>query len=257
MCNEGMVLDDTLSPPVGRVELVGSLDGSKGSLDEVASSSSGSLGFGVDIMNTSEVEELLGDGRSDQTSSSGSRDQSNLDGSALSGDLDGDGVSATDLVAPISLSHGDDVELGHGDGSLDGALDFFVAFPSETNVVPFVTNNGVSFEAGSLTGLGLLLDGLDLHDLLLDVVAQESVDDFLFLDGDGESEDVDNVFDLLALDQSAELGDGFPLGFFFLSLGPLASLLVVSGSSKSSISSAFGLRGVLGGCWGNFSHKMI
>ena len=257
-----MVFDDTLAPPVGSVEFVGGFDGGECSLDKVSSSSGGSFGFGVNIVDTGEVEELLGDGRSNQSGSSGSRDKSDLDGSALSGDLDGNGVGSTDLVAPISLSHGDNVELGHGDGTLDGTLNFLVAFPSETNVVSLVTDDGVGFEAGSLTGLGLLLNGLNLHDLFLDVVTEEGVNNFLLLDRDGESEDIDDIFDFFALDQSSEFGDRLPFNLFFLSVGPLSSLFVFA-SSKASFSSLssfssflFHLGDFLSRLW-LFSHNMI
>jgi len=73
-------------------------------------------------------------------------------------------VGVTDFVAPISSSDGDDVELGVDDGSLDGALDFFGTFPSETEMTVGVTDDDVGLETGSLTGLGLLLDGFDLTD---------------------------------------------------------------------------------------------
>ena len=77
--DEGVVRDGALAPEVRGVVFVGSLDGRESSLDEVASSSSRSLSFCVNVVDTSEVEQLLGDGRGDQASSSGSRDQSNLD----------------------------------------------------------------------------------------------------------------------------------------------------------------------------------
>ena len=73
-----MLNNDTLAPEVRSVVFESSLDSSEASLHEVTSSSGRSLSFGVDIVNTSEVEQLLGDGRSNQTSSSRSRDQSNL-----------------------------------------------------------------------------------------------------------------------------------------------------------------------------------
>ena len=163
-------------------------------------------------------------------------------------------MGAADFVAPISLSDGNDVEFGHGDGTFDGTLDLFVAFPSESDVVPLVSNDGVGFEAGSLTGLGLLLDGLDLHDLLLDVLTQEGINDFLLLDGDGESEDIVNIVDFLALDQSAELGDGFPLDFFFLPVGSFASLFVLSSAEASFL---FGLVLFGFGGWWNLGHKIL
>lgn len=80
-------------------------------------------------------------------------------------------MDGTDLVTPISLSDWDQVELGHNDGSLDGSLDFLVAFPSQSNVLLFITDDGESFESGSLTGLGLFLDGFDFHDFFLQGLA--------------------------------------------------------------------------------------
>ena len=77
--DEGVFDDKTLSPVLGGVELVSSLDGSEGSLDEISSGSGGALSFGVDIVNTCEVEQLLGDWRSNQSSSAGGRHQSHLD----------------------------------------------------------------------------------------------------------------------------------------------------------------------------------
>ena len=142
-------------------------------------------------------------------------------------------MDGADLVAPISLSDGDDVQLGHSDGALDGSLDFLVAFPAETDVVLLVTDDGIGFEAGSLTGLGLFLDRLDFHDLFLEVAAEESIDDFVLLDGDGEPEDVNQAVDLFALDETSEFSDGFPFNLFFLSFGSLATLLVSSSAEAS------------------------
>lgn len=60
-----------------------------------------------------------------------------------------------------------------------------MAFPSETDVVLLISDNSVSFEASSLTGLGLLLYGFDFHNFLLeDVFAEKGINNFLFLDWD-------------------------------------------------------------------------
>jgi hypothetical protein len=251
--DEGVVLDDALAPPVGGVVFVSGLDGGEGSLDEVTSGSGRTFGFGVDVVDTGEVEELLGDGRSHKAGSSGGGHESHLDGSALAGDLAWDGVDSTDLVAPISLSDGDEVQFRHSDGALDGSLHFLVAFPAETEEVLFVSDDGVGFEAGALTGLGLLLDGLDFHDFLLDGGAEEGIDDFLLLDGDGEAENVNNVLNEFVLDESAKFGDGLPLDLIFLAFGPLAALLVVGATSESS--AGFGFR--CNWCGSLFCHKSL
>lgn len=73
-----MVLNHTLAPPIRRVVLISSLNGSKGSFHKVASGSGRSLGLGVDIVNTGKVEQLLSHRGSNQTSSSGGRHQSHL-----------------------------------------------------------------------------------------------------------------------------------------------------------------------------------
>lgn len=178
MDNKWVLSDNASAPEVRRVVLESSLDSCKCSLNEVSSSSSRALSLSVDVLDTGEVEKLLGHGRRHQTGSSRSRDESHLNGSTLSCHFAGDSVHGSDFVSPIALSDGNDVELSHDDGSLDGSLNFLVAFPSESDVVFLVSDDGIGFEAGSLTGLGLLLDGLDLHDFFLQAAAQESIDDF-------------------------------------------------------------------------------
>ena len=75
-----------------------------------------------------------------------------------------------------------------------------MAFPSKSNVVSLISNNSISFEASSLTCGGLLLDRLDFHNLFLDVLAEEGIDDFLLFDGDGETEDIDDIVNFSGLD---------------------------------------------------------
>lgn len=77
--DEGVVGDDGSSPEIGRVVFVVGLDGSKGSLDEVSSGSSLTLSLGVDVMDTGELEELLGHGGSNEASSTGSGHESDFD----------------------------------------------------------------------------------------------------------------------------------------------------------------------------------
>lgn len=103
------------------------------------------------------------------------------------------------------------------DSSFDGSLHFLGAFPSQTDMTISISDTHVGLESGSLSGLGLLLDGFDLNDffshLLFDVLfGEEKVNDFEFLDGNGESEDGFQTFDLSGFDESSELGDGFPRG---------------------------------------------
>ena len=75
-----MVIHNRSTPPVGSIEFVCGFDCSEGSLHEVASGSGGALSFGVDISDTCEVEQFLGDWGSNQSSSSGGGHQSNFNG---------------------------------------------------------------------------------------------------------------------------------------------------------------------------------
>jgi hypothetical protein len=84
------------------------------------------------------------------------------DGTALARLLDGNGVRLTKVGAPVSATDGDDIELGDDDGGADGGSDFLGGLDTETDVAVGVTNEDDSLEAGTLTGTGLLLDGLDL-----------------------------------------------------------------------------------------------
>lgn len=84
------------------------------------------------------------------------------DGTALARLLDGNGVRLTKVGAPVTATDGDDVELGDDDGGADGGSDFLGGLDTETDVAVGVTNEDDSLEAGTLTGTGLLLDGLDL-----------------------------------------------------------------------------------------------
>lgn len=71
-------------------------------------------------------------------------------------------MSVSDLVTPITLSDGNHVQLGVSNSTLDSTLNFLSNLPTETNVSVAVTDDDETFESGSLTGLGLLLDGGDL-----------------------------------------------------------------------------------------------
>jgi hypothetical protein len=61
----------------------------------------------------------------------------------------------------------------------------------------------------------------------------------LLLDGDGEPEDIDNVVNESALDQSAEFGDWGPDGLFFLPLRAFSALLVASAAESSLLTFGF------------------
>jgi len=89
-----------------------------------------------------------------------------------------------------------------------------------------------------LAGTGLLLDGFDLHDFVLEL-GQKPVDDLVFLDRERVQVDLFHALDLSGLDKTTELGDGLPfllVGFRATAAGSSSSSAVTS--SSSSVSSA-------------------
>lgn len=84
------------------------------------------------------------------------------DGTALAALLAGQGVRSTKVGSPVTSSDGDDAQLGDDDGGADGSGNLLGGLDAETDVALGVTNDDNGLESGSLTGTGLLLDGLDL-----------------------------------------------------------------------------------------------
>ena len=185
-------------------------DGLEGSLDEVTQSPGGSRRGGVDILNTSELQQFLGDTGSNKTGTTGSGDKTHRDGTTLASDLHGDGMGLTVVVTPVPTANRDDRQLGEDDGGTDGSGDLLGALNTKTAVTSGVTNNDESLEAGALTSTGLLLDRHDLHDLILEGFTQELVNDLVLFDGEREEVDLLKRGDVVLLYKTSELGDGLP-----------------------------------------------
>lgn len=69
----------------------------------------------------------------------------------------------TEVGAPVSTTDGDDAQLGDDDGSADSGSNLLGGLDTETDVTLRVTDDDNGLETGTLTGTGLLLDGLDLY----------------------------------------------------------------------------------------------
>lgn len=209
----GCVLDERclwrgdVGPQVGGQEAVCLGDSLERSLDEVTHGGSLAGRLCVAVLNTGELEHSLGGGGSNDTSTSWGGDKSAHDRGGLAGNLHGNGVGLTESGTPVSSSDWDDRELGKDDGGTDGSCDFLGALDTETKVTVTVTDGNESLESGTLTGTGLLLNGHDLHDLVLEL-REEEVDDLVLLDGEGEEVDLLDGLDLSVLDQSANSSDG-------------------------------------------------
>ena len=115
----------------------------------------------------------------------------------------------TESSTPVTPSDGNNGELGEDDSTTDSGGDFLGALDTETDVTIEITDGNESLETGTLTGTGLLLDGHDLHNVILEF-GEEVVDNLVFLNGKGEEVDLLQGFDLAILYETTELGDGSP-----------------------------------------------
>lgn len=191
-----------LLPQVGGEEAVGLGECVEGGAGEVLDGLCLAGGRGEHVLHSGEAENLLGDGCSDDSGSSGGGDESHGGGSALAVHLAGHSVGLSDSVAPVAASDGDEVALGVGDSASDGQLHFLGELHAHTDVAVSVTDGHHGLEAGALTGLGLLLHGLDLHGVVLEFLSarfHDLVDDLSLFDGERVSVDEFKVVDLLEL----------------------------------------------------------
>jgi len=231
----------SLWPEIWGKESVCLLQALENSSAEVFSGSGLSDTSGINIIDTSEGQDLLGDLSGNATGTSWGWDESDNSRTALSLNLARDGVDTTDSGSPVTSSDWNDVVLGIKECSLNGNLDFLSDLDSDTNVTLSVTDSDNSLESGSLSSLGLLLDGKDAHDLVGELVlglGDKSVNDLGLLDWDGVSVDLLEGLDLVVLNESSELGEWGP---FFLE----------SSSSSSSAEAASAASGTFD--WGLFS----
>ena len=115
----------------------------------------------------------------------------------------------TKSSAPVTSSDRNDRELCEDDGTADGGGNFLGAFDTETDVSLRVTNGNECLEASALAGTGLLLDGHDFHNLVLEF-GKEKVDDLILFDRKGKEVDLLHGFDFTILHETTQLGDGDP-----------------------------------------------
>jgi len=178
-----------LLPEVGGKEAVGVGDSGEGGLEGVLEGLGRAGRGGVGILDTGELEQTLDGGRGDKGGTAGGGDKlifmlalsvtlplllpspwnfgcrgtyADGDGTALAALLGGKRVGETEVGAPVTATNGDNAELSDDDGGTDGSSDFLGSLDAETDVALGVANDDDGLEAGTLTGTGLLLDGLDL-----------------------------------------------------------------------------------------------
>lgn len=127
-------------PQVGCQVGVGLCDGSESGLGEVTQSAGGSSRRRVAILDTSHLQQLLGDRGGDDASTSWRGDETHLDTAALSGDFARHGVWLADFVTPVTTANRHNRELGQSDGTSNSGCHFLGALYSEADVSVAVTN---------------------------------------------------------------------------------------------------------------------
>lgn len=73
-------------------------------------------------------------------------------------------MGSTKVGSPVATTDGDDAQLGDDNGSTDSGGNLLGGLDTETDVTLRVTDDNDGLETGTLTGTGLLLDGLDLKE---------------------------------------------------------------------------------------------
>ena len=243
--DEWVVNNIGLLPLVWGKEVVGSFDSLVGGNKEVGGGLGVTKGAGEDIFETGHVEELLGDGTGDDTATPWSWDEPHPDGTALASNSVWNSVWLTELVAPVASPHWKDGKLSVDHSALDSVGNFGSCLDTKTDVALVVTDSDACLKAGPLTGTGLLLDWLDLHDLILELLTEEVIDNFWFLDWDSMKIDLFDGLDTAGKDETTKLGLWLPAALTILAWGSAwgTGLAITSAKSTASLCS-----------WNRFRH---
>ena len=249
----------SLWPEIWGKESVGLLQALEESSAEILSGSGLSGTCGINIIDTSELKNLFGNLSGNATSSSWSWHESDRAGTALSLNLSWDGMDTTDSRTPISSSDWDKMDLSIEESTLNGDLDLLSDLDTDTDVTLSITGSDDSLESGSLSSLGLLLDGKNAHDLIRELVfdvRDKSIDDWCLLDWDGVGVNFFEGSDVTGLNESSEFGKWSPV-FLESTSTSSSSTEATSSSSATSVASSSSASSEASittfWCWGSFS----
>jgi len=224
-----------LAPEFGGEEAIGLGKSVEGGLDEVTKGLGGATGAGEAILNTGELENLLGGAGSDDTGTTGGGDQANADGTALASNLGGDSVDLADLVTPVTTTNGNKGHLGEDNGTTNSSGNLLGALDTKTNVAIRVTNNNEGLEASTLTGSGLLLDRHNLHDLILKRRSKEVLNNLILLNGHREEVNLLKGLNLTLLHKATKLGAGHPLVLIIPAAASTASAAATAATATGTL----------------------
>ena len=94
----------------------------------------GATSLGEAVSDASVLQDLLGNGRSDETSTTGSRHHADVHRATLAVDLVRHGVGKTDVTTPVATAHRDNLHLGIEDSTTDRVGYLLAHLDAETNV---------------------------------------------------------------------------------------------------------------------------
>jgi hypothetical protein len=148
-------------------------------------------------------------------------------------------VRSGSLTSPVSTTDGSDIELGSEDSSTNSGGDFGGALDSKSDMSSGISYGDECLETSTLTSRTLLLNGHDLHNLVLKLVLKEVVDNLSLLHGDTEKENLLDGTNLSLLHETTELGDGNPHVLVTASLATASPSAASATVSTSAASAAF------------------
>ena len=122
------------------------------------------------------------------------------------------------LVPLVTSPHRDHRQLSQNDNTTNGGGDFLAAVDAKSNVVVTVTDDDEGLETGTLTGISLLLNGHDFHNLIFEARA-ELIDDLVVLDWEGIEVGLLQRLNLVGFDETSELRDRDPFLLLLLATG--------------------------------------
>merc|ERR1719460_1173185 len=221
MLLEGSLGELGLAPQVGREETVRVGDGVEGGARKVAFGLGVALRGRVAVLDARHLQNLLRRWRGHNAGTPRRRHEANANGAALARKLDGHRVGEADLAAPIATAHGDERAFGRVDPAEDGKRHLLGRLLAKANVTVIVANRHIADEARALTGRGLLLHGLNLHYLILQLVARhEEVRNLELLDRHREEVELLERLDLTVAHKAAELRARHPLALALCTTPP-------------------------------------
>lgn len=156
-----------ISPKIGGEVSVRLSKGAESCFKEVSLRTRMAAGLGVAIAKSRELQKFLwGHGRDDSgTTGRGNETHSNT--SAFTGKFGANGMRRVESRSPISQPDGDEGHFCGFDGAFNRICDFGGCLPSQTDEAFSVSDGDERFKSRPLTGGRLLLNGHDLHDLVL------------------------------------------------------------------------------------------